>query len=640
MSGSGAFTWTAGGHASWLQVSPTSGSGAGTLTFQLNNADSALQSIGTKSTTVTLSSPQAGNSVTITVTATVVAAPAPTGPFGQVDTPLQNSTDVVGAIGVTGWALDDGGVESVKIYRNCLTNIDSPAACTSILGRSLVYIGDAGFISGARPDVETECPTCPQKERAGWGYLMLTSMLPNVTSGLGFGGQGSLLIYAIARDFDGNRTLLGRNRNDSSPTSIAMANASISKPFGAIDTPSQGQFVTGSLANFGWALTADSNDTADATDILIPTDGSTMTVVIDGVAVGTVVYNQCRGTNGNPVPAGQFCNDDVANIFGNPTPKEPFTVRSSNPTRYRNLDAGRAAIGSFDIDTNFLANGSHSIAWGVTDSQGRAEGIGSRNFFVLNGGSLMAEDALLNAPAMARGAASALFALTPASRAVTGRTGFDFKAPLERIEAGGDGIRRVQIPEVGRLELQLGAVDRGYLVANGELRDLPPGSRLDPSTGEFTWNPHVAYVGTYRLVFIDDNEIVTVDVGIHPAANASGQSEIRMFLDLPQTGQLLDGDVHVGGWAFDPKAAIGTGIGAVHVWAARIDSTADAKFLGEAELGVARPDIGESFGGQFATAGFDMTARLESGRWSLTAYVWNRRTARWEDARTVTITVR
>ena len=33
------------------------------------------------------------------------------------------------------------------------------------------------------------------------------------------------------------------------------------------------------------------------------------------------------------------------------------------------------------------ANGSHSLAWGVTDSAGRVEGIGSRNFVVLNSGA-------------------------------------------------------------------------------------------------------------------------------------------------------------------------------------------------------------------------------------------------------------
>jgi len=398
--------------------------------------------------------------------------------------------------------------------------------------------------------------------------------------------------------------------------------------------------VTGTLVNFGWALTPDTDSVANDTDILIPTNGSTMAVVIDGVAVGNVAYNQCRGNVGNPVPSGLYCDDDVSNVFGNPAPQPTFTPRSANNTRHRNLDAGRSAIGAFEINTRTLSNGRHSIAWGVTDSQGRPEGIGSRDFIVLNGGALMSGDALLDAPAEARGHAASLAVLDSSTREVSGRTGFDFTAPLERIEPGADGVRRVQIPEVGRLELSLGNIDRGYVVANGELRDLPPGSRLDAETGLFTWNPLVAYVGTYRLAFIHGEQVITVDAGINPVARAAGESEIRMHVDLPQTGQVVDGSIHVGGWALDPWAAIGGGIGAVHVWAHPANGGGDPVFLGEAWLHVERPDVAGAYGAQFTRAGFDLTAALESGQWAITAYAWNRRTNRWEDARTVTVTDR
>ena len=229
---------------------------------------------------------------------------ASTAPFGQVDTPVQNASGVVGAIGVTGWALDDVGVTGVKIYRNCLP-FENQANCQTLGGRSVVFIGDAAFVAGARPDVEAAFPTYPQAYRAGWGYLLLTNMLPHVPNSLGFGGQGPLTLYAFASDSvtanfgDGNVTLLGRTPADHTPTAITMANDTIAKPFGAIDTPGQGQTVSGTLANFGWVLTPD-----PGTGILMPTDGSTMSVFIDGVSVGTVAYNQCRGTVGNPVPAG------------------------------------------------------------------------------------------------------------------------------------------------------------------------------------------------------------------------------------------------------------------------------------------------------------------------------------------------
>jgi hypothetical protein len=59
-------------------------------------------------------------------------------PFGSFDTPIHGST-VASSIPVTGWALDDTGINSVKIYR--------------AQGNNLVYIGDATMVEGARPDV-------------------------------------------------------------------------------------------------------------------------------------------------------------------------------------------------------------------------------------------------------------------------------------------------------------------------------------------------------------------------------------------------------------------------------------------------------------------------------------------------------
>ena len=55
-------------------------------------------------------------------------------PFGQVDTAHQTAGGVGGAIGVTGWALDDTGVLNVRIYRNCIVGVDNPASCQIVTG--------------------------------------------------------------------------------------------------------------------------------------------------------------------------------------------------------------------------------------------------------------------------------------------------------------------------------------------------------------------------------------------------------------------------------------------------------------------------------------------------------------------------
>ena len=160
--------------------------------------------------------------------------------------------------------------------------------------------------------------------------MLLTNMLPG-------GGNGSLVLHAYATDADGHRTLLGSR-------TLACANAAATKPFGTIDTPGQGQTVSGNgYVVFAWALTPQAG--------AIPTDGSTIQVYVDGAALGHPVYNQYRS--------------DIATLFPG----------------YANTDG---AVGYFVLDTNALTNGIHTIAWSVMDDLGRADGIGSRYFWVQN----------------------------------------------------------------------------------------------------------------------------------------------------------------------------------------------------------------------------------------------------------------
>jgi hypothetical protein len=214
---------------------------------------------------------------------------------------------------------------------------------------------------------------------------------------------------------------------------------------------------------------------------------------------------------------------------------------------------------------------------------------------------------------------------------------------LVEVPADDAGVRHVHLAQLGRLKLWLGAVEGGYLVANGTLRDLPPGSRLDLATGLFTWTPGLAYFGTYRLAFVRGGEQIAVDVTIRPIeAVVPGEAAIRMHVDVPIDGAAVSGEFIVAGWALDPHTSFGSGIEAVHVWAQRRDQPGVwPEFLGSATLGGVRPDVAAVYGTSFGTAGFSLTTdRLEPGQYDITAYVWNRRTARWEDARTVAVTVR
>lgn len=245
-------------------------------------------------------------------------------PFGTLDTPIQNASGVTGSIAVTGWALDDSRVTNVRVLRDPVAG--EPAGVP-------VFIGSAVFVTGARPDVAGLYPAYPFNDRAGWGYLLLTNMLPNQ-------GNGTFTLHAYADDANGHSTWLGSR-------TITCANATATRPFGTIDTPAQGETVSGtSYVNFGWVLTPMPKS--------IPVDGSTITVFVDGVAIGHPLYDNFRS--------------DVATLFPG-------------------LSNSNGAVGAFTIDTTQLSDGLHTIAWVVADSGGAMEGIGSRYFTVQNGPS-------------------------------------------------------------------------------------------------------------------------------------------------------------------------------------------------------------------------------------------------------------
>ena len=254
--------------------------------------------------------------------ATRIAAPVVSNvPIGTMDTPAPSAT-VAGEVAVTGWAVDDSGVASVRIYRSPLAG--EPADATG-----LVFLGTATMIDGARPDIVAAFPTYPGVSRAGWGFMVLSNMLPN-------GGNGTFTLHAVATSLAGEAETIGTRV-------IIAANAASILPFGTIDTPGQGAGVSGPVVNFGWALTPQPK--------MIPVDGSTIDVYIDGVMVGHPTYNHFRS--------------DIATLF-------PGYANSNG------------AIGAYQFDSTGLSNGLHTISWVVRDNAGAVQGVGSRFFAVTN----------------------------------------------------------------------------------------------------------------------------------------------------------------------------------------------------------------------------------------------------------------
>jgi hypothetical protein len=245
---------------------------------------------------------------------------------------------------------------------------------------------------------------------------LLTNFLP-IGVGATVSGNGTFVLHAIAHNAAGDSMDLGAR-------TITVDNVHATKPFGTLDTPAQGDTISGNAyVNFGWALTQNPYN--------IPADGSTITVYLDGQPIGHPTYNQYRA--------------DIATLF-------PGLANSNG------------AIGFFYMDTTTMANGVHSIAWLVYDNQSRNDGIGSRFFTVQNNGTIAVS---IEEPVVA--------------------------PPAERSE-----VSDVNVEELGRIELQLGAV-RGNLLVSGERRPLPVGSSLNG--GVFYWQPVPGFLGEYTLIF-------------------------------------------------------------------------------------------------------------------------------------------
>lgn len=628
--------WTVTTSAPWLTTSQSAGVGNGLITIGVDAAVIATRAAAT----VTVTPAQSGlPAQVIDVIVTVNDTARGQAPFGQVDTPAQETTSAQGAIALTGWVLDDVGVQRISVYRQCLS-FDAPASCQQVLGSAVVWLGDAVSLPGARPDVEAAYPGYPASQSAGWGFLVLSNLLPHVTRGAAEGGgQGTFEFHVVATDAEGQMVRLGRSTADHTPTTVHVDNDALSKPFGTIDTPRVGETVAGVVASFGWALTPDRNTTAGVDDVFVPLSGQTITVFVDGRPVGQVTYNQCRGSQRAELTVGDYCDDDIASIFGNGFPQPTFSARAVNASRFRNLDAGRGAIGSFLLDTTTLRNGLHTLAWSVTDSEGRTEGIGSRFFTVLNP-TTSSRMAGLRAETRATDVAARP---TADPLLVEGRTGFDLQDPWTLLQVEQDGRARVRVAEQGRLELRTNApITRLIHVGvDGTERALPIGSAVEGST--FTWMPPVGFGGLYHFIVETGAGALQVDVRVAPVVRApEGTSEVRMHLDDVTLGG--KGKVILDGWAFDPHAGVGAGIGAVHVWArplsAGIGNSTEAQFLGETTVTRERPDMVQQMSEAPLRSGYRLEATLSAGTWELTAYVWNTRTRQFEDARRVVVQVR
>jgi sugar lactone lactonase YvrE len=612
--GAGTITWTATSNQPWLTVTPASGTGPATLSVGVVFT-TAVAAAGVRTAAITMTLTGAGNSAgPIAVKLTTIANGTAAVPTGAFDTPLQGATGVAGSIPVTGWALDDIEVRTLRILRD-------PVAGE---GLALIFIGNAVFVEGARPDVALTFPTLPRNTRAGWGYLMLTNFLPNQ-------GNGTFKLYAVADDADGHSVVLGTR-------TITCSNNASTAPFGAIDTPLQGETVQGLVDNFGWVL-------ARSPALAYPPNG-TVSVFIDGVNVAS--------------PGGWVSRSDLSALF-------PVATYAGVPH----------ALGVATIDTTTLANGVHTIAWGVTANNGESSGIGSRYFTVANSSGVSAglrparsavagpqrqarqnASLTLEAPALTEPVVlSDLNGLPLDRRALTGRRGYDLEAPFHTMEPDAFGRALVDAEETDRVELHFGGDDArssfgpsshavhytGYLRAGDHLGALPIGSHLDAATSAFTWQPGVGFLHGYDLVFVrwaDGRAVARREVRIVLHPKGSNRVGAQVVIDTPAPNAKVARSFVIAGWALDVDDQVGTGIDALHVWAYAAGG-GDPIFIGAASYGGVRTDVAGVYGERFTNSGYGIVVdSLPPGTYDLAVFAWSTVKNGFIPAKVVRVTVR
>jgi len=203
----------------------------------------------------------------------------------------------------------------------------------------------------------------------------------------------------------------------------------------------------------------------------------------------------------------------------------------------------------------------------------------------------------------------------------------------------------VWLSQTGRIELHAtapgseppaGSTFEAYLAVNGALAPLPIGSSFDAARGAFYWQPAPGFLGEFPIRIVRLEGGTPVEQWTTPVVISTGVDEVRLHID-PAPGA-------ISGWALDPQAATGSGIGLVHVWARRLGSaTAPAGeffFAGQAALGLTRPEVAASHGAQFQHAGYQLAlSPMSAGTYEFVVYAWSERTARWDAAQVITMTI-
>ncbi|AGK95923.1 Ig-like domain-containing protein [Clostridium pasteurianum] len=215
-------------------------------------------------------------------------------PVGCIDTPSEGQT-ISGSNMINGWFLDGNGVKKVEVL------VDG------------TLVGTASYGDG-RLDVSKVYPSY-NNGNSGYHYSLDTTKLTN--------GRHTIVIRETG--------------NNNSQTNLSGRNITVANPvIGCIDTPSEGQAISGSSMINGWFL--------DSTGV------NKIEVLVDGTVVGTASYGDGRL--------------DVSKVYPS----------------YNNVNSGY----HYNLDTTKLKDGRHTIVIRETGNNNSQTNLGGRNITVSN----------------------------------------------------------------------------------------------------------------------------------------------------------------------------------------------------------------------------------------------------------------
>jgi glucose/arabinose dehydrogenase len=184
--------------------------------------------------------------------------------------------------------------------------------------------------------------------------------------------------------------------------------------------------------------------------------------------------------------------------------------------------------------------------------------------------------------------------------------------------------------------------------ANGRIASVA--LTIDSTTGEATASDvreHTAEIragATTRFISsfgIDaDGEIYAVNWldGTVVALRAAPAPAPFLHIDTPVNGSTVRQPFMIGGWALDASAALDPGISDIQLWA--FSSTGTPYFVGVADRGGHRPDVGAFFGPQFDNSGYGIMVRgLPPGNYLIGVYGFVTATQTWAAINVVAVTV-